>query len=110
MIPDVPPPAEGGVVRYPSSHRSKFSRMVLVVKARALSLRPTAPAIECARTIRRQAMSERVDVRNRFRMSRNGSKEGVVGRNVADVRDVHVQTEVTGCESRGAFTPTNNPF
>ena len=55
-------------------------------------------------------MSERVDVRNRFRMSRNGSKEGVVGRNVADVRDVHVQTEVTGCESRGAFTPTNNPF
>jgi hypothetical protein len=61
-----PPAAEAGIVRYPSSHRSKFSRMVLVVKARALSLRPTAPAIECARTVRRPEMPVWADLRGGF--------------------------------------------
>ena len=108
------------------------------MKAGVLSLRPTASAIGCSRTVRKQVISVEVEIRGRFLITGNGTKEGAVAGNessqlscrqdviepgdfgrssrkrnssqtVTDVRYVTNDSKETGCESRGAFTPTNSP-
>ena len=75
-------PNEHAVLHYRTATvRERAFGAEFTARGRVLSIRPTAPAIQCPRTVRYQVVLVWVDLRRTFRTYVGALKAGAVGRN-----------------------------